>query len=98
VKRLAWKPKPVRLKRRPALPRVKPVREARERIPYDTRIFVWNRDGGRCRHCGSTENLQFDHIVPYSLGGANTAENVELLCGDCNLGKRAKLIPPPLQT
>jgi 5-methylcytosine-specific restriction endonuclease McrA len=76
------------------LPRAARVRTPRERILYDTRIFVWNRDGGQCRHCGSTKNLQFDHVIAASMGGSNTAENVELLCGDCNARKGAKLVPP----
>ncbi|MEK7995780.1 MAG: HNH endonuclease [Planctomycetota bacterium] len=64
---------------------------AHEPISADTRLFVWQRDKGRCRHCGAAKNLQFDHIIPRSRGGANTAENVELLCCDCNLKKGARL-------
>jgi hypothetical protein len=45
---------------------------------------VWVRDEGRCVLCGSYEELQFDHIIPYSLGGANTEENIRLLCRTCN--------------
>jgi 5-methylcytosine-specific restriction endonuclease McrA len=56
----------------------------RERIPEDVRLFVWERDGGRCQRCGAGENLQFDHIVPASKGGSNDASNVELLCAACN--------------
>ncbi len=67
---------------------------ARPRIDHDTRLFVWNRDGGRCRNCGSTVELQFDHVIPVALGGANTAENIELLCRTCNLAKSARLAAP----
>jgi 5-methylcytosine-specific restriction endonuclease McrA len=56
----------------------------RDRIPEDVRIHVFQRDGGKCQRCGSSEELQFDHIVPVSKGGANAVENVELLCGNCN--------------
>lgn len=56
----------------------------RERIPEDVRIFVWKRDGGRCVKCGSQENLEFDHIIPVSKGGSNTARNIQLLCETCN--------------
>jgi 5-methylcytosine-specific restriction endonuclease McrA len=31
--------------------------------------------------------LQFDHIIPWSLGGADTAETLRLLCVDCNRRK-----------
>jgi len=59
----------------------------RERIPEDVRTFVWRRDGGRCVKCGSTENLEFDHIIPVSKGGSGSANNVQLLCAECNRKK-----------
>jgi len=65
-----------------------------DRLSADTRRFVWKRDGGRCRNCGSTTRLHFDHIIPRSLGGASTAENIELLCERCNLRKGARLSVP----
>lgn len=49
------------------------------------------RDGGRCRQCGSTAQLHFDHVIPISRGGANTVANIQLLCGACNRAKGAKL-------
>jgi len=64
------------------------------RIDADTREFVWKRDGGTCRHCGSTEALQFDHIIPRSRGGSGRAANVELLCAKCNNKKKARLVTP----
>jgi 5-methylcytosine-specific restriction endonuclease McrA len=60
------------------------------RISQDVKIAVSARDGGRCRQCGSTENLHFDHIIPVSKGGANTVANIQLLCGPCNRAKAAK--------
>ena len=64
---------------------------AREPIPDDVRIFVWNRDGGRCIRCRSNERLEFDHVIPIVLGGANTARNLQLLCETCNREKGASL-------
>lgn len=61
------------------------------RIPQDVKIAVSARDGGRCRQCGSTEKLHFDHIIPVSKGGANTVANIKLLCGSCNRAEAAKL-------
>jgi hypothetical protein len=69
-----------------------PVGErARRSIPQDVKIAVSARDGGRCRQCGSTAQLHFDHVIPISRGGANTVANIQLLCGACNRAKGAKL-------
>lgn len=59
----------------------------RPRIPERIRIEVWRRDGGKCARCGSRKNLEFDHIVPISKSGSNTARNIELLCERCNREK-----------
>lgn len=57
-------------------------------IPTSVKQEVWKRDGGKCVTCGSTVNLHFDHIIPFSKGGAsNTADNIQLLCGTHNLQK-----------
>jgi HNH endonuclease len=61
---------------------------SRKPIPDDVQIFVWNRDGGKCAKCGGQENLEFDHIVPLSKNGSNTARNIQLLCEYCNRKKR----------
>lgn len=59
----------------------------REPIPQDVQDSVWRRDGGRCVKCGSQENLEFDHIIPFSKGGSNTVRNLQLLCEKCNREK-----------
>jgi hypothetical protein len=60
-------------------------------IPDDLKQLVWLRDRGRCRYCGSTIELQYDHIIPVALGGATSAENLQILCGPCNRKKGAGL-------
>lgn len=60
-------------------------------IPDDVKQMVWMRDGGRCRNCGNTSELQFDHVIPSSVGGASTPENLQILCGPCNRRKGASL-------
>jgi hypothetical protein len=59
----------------------------REPIPEAVRRLVFRRDGGRCVRCGQDELLQFDHVIPVALGGASTAENLQLLCAACNREK-----------
>jgi HNH endonuclease len=69
-----------------------PVGErAKRSIPQDVKIAVSARDHGRCRQCGSTQQLHFDHVIPISRGGANTVANIQLLCGACNRAKGARL-------
>ncbi|PZR98156.1 MAG: hypothetical protein DLM70_17870 [Chloroflexi bacterium] len=57
---------------------------ARDPIPEDVRRYIWKRDRGQCQQCGATELLQYDHIIPWSMGGSNTVENLSLLCAECN--------------
>lgn len=63
----------------------------RRGIPEAVRRAVYRRDGGRCVRCGDAELLQFDHIIPVALGGADGPENLQLLCASCNRDKGAAL-------
>jgi hypothetical protein len=57
-------------------------------IPSEVKITVWERDKGRCVLCGSTDELHFDHDLPYSKGGTSiSANNVRILCARHNLQK-----------
>lgn len=62
-------------------------------IPTSIKIQVWKRDRGRCVQCGSTDNLHFDHILPFSKGGTSLkVENIQLLCARHNLQKSDNII------
>lgn len=66
-------------------------RFGRKPIPAEVQRFVWTRDGARCVNCCSQQFLEYDHIVPLSLGGSNTNRNVQLLCERCNRAKGARI-------
>lgn len=61
-------------------------------IPTEVKKEVWKRDGGACVLCGETNNLHFDHDLPFSKGGTSlSVNNVRLLCIKHNLAKSAKI-------
>ena len=63
----------------------------RPSIPQNIKDKVWNRDGGKCVQCGSNENIEFDHIIPFSKGGSSTYRNLQILCQKCNRSKSSKI-------
>ena len=64
----------------------------RRLIPTRVKVEVWNRDKGRCVICGATDELHFDHDLPFSKGGTSVAaDNVQLLCVRHNLSKGSKI-------
>ena len=58
-------------------------------IRNDVKAEAMRRAMGRCQRagCGSTNDLQFDHRIPFSRGGSNDVENIQVLCGVCNRRK-----------
>lgn len=70
---------------------IRPTSSVSRHIPQLVKQTVWLRDEGRCVNCGSVSELQFDHIIPHSKGGANTVENIQILCRSCNSSKRARV-------
>jgi len=40
--------------------------------------------GVQCCNCGSTEELEYHHIVPVSLDGKNINSNMACLCYPCH--------------
>lgn len=54
-------------------------RIVRERYPF-------------CLRCGTDQNLTIDHIMPITLGGDNSLDNLQVLCKLCNSSKCAKYI------
>ena len=61
-------------------------------IPAHVRREVWKRDQGRCQYplegggvCGSTYQVELDHIVPRAKGGPSTVDNIRCACKAHNL-------------
>lgn len=58
-------------------------------IPPRMRLHVFERDGYRCRICGSSSKLRADHVFPESRGGRLELGNLQTLCASCNSAKGA---------
>jgi hypothetical protein len=67
------------------------VPQSRAKIPTAVRRRVYERDGWRCRECGSPDDLSLDHIYPWSKGGPDTEDNLRVLCVPCNSSKGARV-------
>ena len=62
----------------------------REPISGSIRYEVLKRANQRCECCGvsiADKPIDVDHIVPRSLGGANSINNYQALCYECNTNK-----------
>ncbi len=60
-----------------------------------TRRNIFFRDRNRCQYCGrvfAQHELNLDHVVPLSRGGASTWENVVCACIACN-GRKGSRTP-----
>lgn len=70
-------------------PEPEPIK--RKPIKPSVRFQILKRDNYRCQMCGVTAKdgatLEIDHIIPVSKGGTNDADNLQVLCRDCNAGK-----------
>ncbi len=60
-----------------------------KRSSLSPKLRAWIKDKFkfRCASCGSSERLEIDHIKPVSLGGDDSASNLQLLCFSCNRKK-----------
>lgn len=55
-----------------------------------SRVNIFARDKFTCQYCGTKPHrseLNLDHVIPRSLGGRTTWENVVCCCVDCNRRK-----------
>ncbi|MBI5595015.1 MAG: HNH endonuclease [Elusimicrobia bacterium] len=82
-----------------AAPEDRPAAARSRLIPAAVKEEVWERDEGRCayvsdggRRCEERAGLEYDHIVPWVLGGrSDSAVNIRLLCRSHNQHAAARL-------
>jgi hypothetical protein len=74
-------------KRTPSAPSLSRRGTRREHVPAHVKRAVWKRDGGRCQWplesggiCGSTHQVELDHVETVARGGPSTIANMRLLC------------------
>jgi len=63
-------------------------------IPRDMMLKVVRRDNSICQICFELvkdNEVQFDHVIPYSRGGPASVENLRLVHARCNKKKRDSL-------
>jgi len=90
-------------------PKKKKVGKKRRYIPPERylpkwlRMKVWKRDDGKCVYCGAKPRkkwmwrkevkIEYGHHIPFSKGGHNCIDNLQLECFDCNRSKGATFEP-----
>lgn len=75
------------------LTETKELRNINREIPRITQFKVLKRENQICSSCGKSvkdEDVEFDHIIPWSKGGSSDEHNIRLLCRDCNRKKGKK--------
>lgn len=77
-----------------------PLTETKQRrkhsrtIPRDVMLKVVRRDGQICQECNTPvpdDQVEFDHIIPFSKGSRSTVENLRVVHKSCNWKKKASL-------
>lgn len=88
VDRFLEREKQRRAKQEEARTHARRVRSQMQADYSNTFVKLGRRDGFRCAICQSSDpDLQIDHVIPVSKGGANDLDNLQLLCKSCNRQK-----------
>jgi superfamily II DNA or RNA helicase len=70
-----------------------PALDSRRHFTQTETTYAWLRQGGVCPECQrklDRDLFEGDHIMPWSLGGPTTLDNLQALCRACNLKKGNK--------
>lgn len=71
----------------------KELRNVSRSIARPTQIRVLKRENQICRACNTpvaADDIEFDHVIPWSKGGSSDEYNVQLYCSKCNRKKGNK--------
>ena len=76
----------IKEKREELIPQKKGKEEGKGRyIPKTIKHEAMKRAGYKCEMCGSSNALQYEHTIPYSVGGKSNSDGIKVLCRNCNL-------------
>ncbi len=59
-------------------------------IPWSVKNKLFMAQKGKCSYCGTIHRmgyLEIDHMYPFSRGGSDDIDNLQLLCVPCNMRK-----------
>ena len=62
----------------------------RIRFPRSVKNKLFAAQQGRCAYCGQSHHpryLRIDHKYPFSRGGSDDFDNLQILCNPCNMRK-----------
>lgn len=70
------------------------LRRVKRNISRKVFLRVVRRDNQACQICGKNlkdDEIEIDHIIPFSEGGPTEESNLRVLCEDCNRRKRTSV-------
>lgn len=67
-------------------PKAKPTRSTPD---YKDTIIKFKSKRDKCCRCGSTKNIEIDHVIPLAVGGTTDDINLQPLCRECHAMKTA---------
>lgn len=63
---------------------------------YELKEYLLEKFGHQCQYCGGVsgdEILEWEHMIPKSRGGSDSAKNANLACVCCNKDKNNRTLP-----
>ena len=68
--------------------------DTKRTLSHDEKLQFWNENEHKCNSCNKPftnfNEVEFDHIQPYSKGGKTQVQNTQMLCQNCNRLKSNK--------